>query len=165
MSPWRLIIASFEYCIRYVPEDPNLILDETTARGTSCFCLGLILNTYMVLLPIFVNLKRSLPNVLHWFLKDRKFVSELKNGDEKECAICFLRFNASELQVRFYLNILNAFSVLLNFTNLQMVVLTDCWHCFHAQCIAEWLRVAPNHNCPICRQYTSEGWPLNPNNF
>ena len=78
---------------------------------------------------------RMLPIVLHWFLQDQKFVTQLKNGDEKECPICYVQFNIPELHVRFYFNIFEyILNTLLNLINLQMVVRTDCSHYFHAEC-------------------------------
>ena len=101
MSPWRLIIVSLNYWSLYVPEDPNLSLDETTAEAISVYVI------YLLLSFVYYNilLLRSLPIVLHWFVQDQNFITQLKTGDDKECSICYVQFNVSQLQVRFYFNI------------------------------------------------------------
>ena len=105
MSPWRLIIVSLNYWSLYVPEDPNPILDETTAGAISVSVI------YFLVYIVYYNslLLRPLPIVLHWFVQDQKFITQLKNGDEKECAICYVQFIVPQLQVRFYFNIFEYF--------------------------------------------------------
>ena len=79
----------------------------------------------MVKLPVLQSELTLFKKYFMWKLDSLK-IGGLISNDEKDCVVCFLEFAENELVFDF-----------------------DCAHCFHKNCVEEWLKIRVS--CPSCR--------------
>lgn len=83
------------------------------------------LGSLMIKLPL-VSLEKRLFKEHFLEVLNEQLLNELLEREVGNCAVCFLDFEKEQTVYRF-----------------------DCAHCFHENCLEEWMRVKVN--CPSCR--------------